>query len=273
MGWLKREGLLDGRKVVSYAGMRPYYCFLDDDEFEAKPEGRAWLSIKRRGWPTNSTYTATRQSWHAPPDYRAAYAGQGPNFGREVLFIQNKFTVEWGRGPINYLPLDTLAALFDLSDRFDIVYSRPRAMAATSAYVADENTFCDYPDLALARSRGDVRILEDDCEATGADYNLTKLQILAGAHRFAAVQGGGAHLLAYFGSSALLLLHQKGQEHPHAYAAGPYKYLAPEPPLLMVARNNDTLRSGVDVLGAAQRDGAAMVYPEEVRPVIDALRC
>ena len=273
VGWLKQEGHLRGRRVVSYAGMRPYYCFLADAEFEAKPGPRRWVKAKRRDWPTNSTYTATRKRWHAVPDYRAAFAGQGPAFAREVLFIQNKFTVEWGRGPINFMPLDALSALFDLSDRFDIVYSRPRAMPGRADYAADDNSFCDYPDLALARSRQGVLVLEDHCEATGADYNLTKLQILARTHRFAAVQGGGAHLLAYFGRSVLLLLHRKGQELPHAYRAGAYRYLAAPPPLLLLARDYGAFDAGVPLLAAWRPEAGAMAFPAELGPVAEALQC
>ena len=146
-------------------------------------------------------------------------------------------------------------------------------MAGRDEYVTDENSFCDYPDLPLVRGREGVLVLEDHCEATGADYNLTKLQILARTHHFAAVQGGGAHLLAYFGQSALLLLHLKGEEFPHAYQAGPYRYLAEPAPMLLLARDNPSFRSAVPVLAQCRREGGAMTVPGSFQPVVDALRC
>ena len=69
-----------------------------------------------------------------------------------VLFIQNKFCVEWNAGPINYLPLNVLRDVFKLAgDRFDIVYSRPRGMDGLTGYSVDDNADCHYPDIALAR--------------------------------------------------------------------------------------------------------------------------
>lgn len=236
--WLKQQGLLAGRTLVTYRGMRPYYYFLDDEEYREKPDRRDWEPFESRIWPTNSSYTATRQPWHVMPDYRRRYGSEGLTFDRPVLFIQNKFTVEWGEGPINYLPLDFLARTIERATaRFDVVYSRPRTLPPPAGFSSDHNSFCDYPDLSVVRRFPQVLILEDHCEQTGADYNLTKLQILAKTWRFIAVQGGGAHLLACFGDSVMALLHRRGEEDPHAYAAGPYKYLAETPPWLFVARD------------------------------------
>lgn len=55
------------------------------------------------------------------PDYRARYRGQGMTFGRPVLFIQNKFTVKWDSGPVNYLPLWAIETLLMIAwDRFNV---------------------------------------------------------------------------------------------------------------------------------------------------------
>ena len=79
------------------------------------------------------------------PDYRGHYRDQGRTFQRPVLFIQNKFTVQFNKGPINYLPLDVLDRLFKCSiERFDVVYSRPRALRAKAGYTLDANTDCSY---------------------------------------------------------------------------------------------------------------------------------
>jgi hypothetical protein len=176
------------------------------------------------------------------PDYRSRYRSEGLSFERPVLFVQNKFAVEWAEGPVNYLPLDLLRMILERAlPKFDVVYSRPRVLPPRAGFTSDHNMFCDYPDFSLVRRFPGVLILEDHIEQSGADYNLTKLQILAKAHRFIAVQGGGAHLLACFGDSLMALLHRKGEEDPHAYAAGPYKYLAETPPLLFVARDRQQL--------------------------------
>jgi hypothetical protein len=54
--------------------------------------------------------------------------------------------------------------------------------------------------------------LEDDCADEALAYNSAKLKILAKWRLFVAVQGGGAHLLACFGCSVLLLLEYKACE-------------------------------------------------------------
>lgn len=272
-GWLKAEGLLEGRRVLTYGGMRPYYYFLDDGEYAEKAVQRHWIDVAERGWPTNSTYTATRQPWHAPPDYRSRYRGQGQTFSRPVLFVQNKFCLEWGRGPINFLPLDLLDRLLTrASARFDIVYSRPRPLVREVGFTHDNNAYCDYPDIALVRRRGGAVILEDLCEQTGAPYNLTKLEILAKSNLFVAVQGGGAHLLACFGNSLMLLLHYIGDEYPHAYEAGPYKYLANPAPTLLLARDHGQMEHGVDLVCALQMTGGVGRIDAAYAPVLQALQ-
>lgn len=270
--WLKTRGMLSGRRVLTYAGMRPYYYFLDAAEYAEKPDSRVWLPVERRTWPSNSSYTATRQEWHRMPDYRARYASEGMTFERPILFIQNKFCIEWSEGPINYLPLKALERLFALAgERFDVVYSRPRAMDGRGDYATDANSDCDYPDLALVRRFPAVLVLEDHVSASRIDYNLTKLQIAAKAHLFVAVQGGGAHLLACFGDSLLLLLHRLGDEYPHSYAAGPYTYLADPPPLLLVARDTAPLMRGIDLIADARLVEGRVQIPGHWRSLMSEL--
>ncbi len=271
--WLKTQGLLAGRRVVTYGGMRPFYYFLEDDEVVEKSATRHWLPPDQRDWPTNSTYSATKQKWHVFPDYRSKYRLRGRTFSRPILFIQNKFTVEWELGPINFLSLRVLERLFGFAaGRFDVVYSRPGVGRQVNGYTEDHNVSCDYPDLELARRFEDVLILEDFCAATGASYNLTKLEILAKAHLFVGVQGGGAHLLACFGNSLLLLLHNRGEEYRHSYSLGAYKYLSNPPPLLLLARGHDQLAHAVDVIDRIGLEDDPLRLDPSLRPIFQALR-
>ncbi|HET9730446.1 MAG TPA: hypothetical protein VFR41_13525 [Acidimicrobiia bacterium] len=268
--WLKREGHLSGRRVVTYAGMRPYYYFLAGSEFEERNEARHWVPERERDWPSNSTYTALANPWHVYPDYRQRYRDAGRAFERPVLFIQNKFAVEWGEGPINYLPLDSLRRLLELTaDRFDVVYSRPRANA--SGYSADDAACCDYPDHAVVRQFPNVIDFEAECRHSGANYNQAKLEVLAKTHLFVAVQGGGAHVLACFGDSVLLLLHTTGSEYPHAYQRGPYKYLSARPPKLLVAQNTSEFKSAVEIVGRAIVRESTLLLPAAAVDIVKKL--
>lgn len=269
VGWLKREGHMEGRRIRTYSGMRPYYFFLDDDEFAGKPDHRNWVPVRQRYWPSPSTYTATASPWHHYPDYRTHYLSSGMKFERPIIFVQNKFTIDWGVGPINFIPVVALERfLHEAGRRFDIVYSRPGSFAATEGYSADWNIALNYPDAdILSRSPG-VHHLERMCAEGGLDYNRTKLEILAKSKLFIAVQGGGSHVLACFGDSLLLLFDREGSEHfapdgheyPHAYRRGPYKYLAKVPPTLIVPRSfNDFHAAMLIIARAAMPDGATLL--------------
>jgi len=270
VAWLKNGGYLAGRRIVTYAGMRPYYFFLDESEIEERLELRSWLPVSERYWPANSTYTATASPWHVYPDYRRHYMQSGRRFDRPVLFIQNKFAVEWGEGPVNYIPLDSLRRLLELTaTKFDVVYSRPRERAF--GYSSDENTACDYPDRAVIGQFPHVTDFEAECQATARNYNQAKLEVLAQSHLFVAVQGGGAHLLACFGNSLLLLLHNAGDEYPHAYKHGPYKYLSAPAPKLLVALNTEEFKSGIEIVGNAVLQGSKLLLHTSTKSALDRL--
>lgn len=246
IAWLHAEGQLEGRQVVSYRAMRPFYFFLDEGQLVEKDEVRMWEAISQRDWPSNSTYTATRAPWHRPPDYRAHYLPRARRFALPTLFIQNKFSVEWDIGPVNYVPIASLETLLKLSQgRFQVVYSRPGAMPPGADYSLDGNTFCQYPDLEVLRRYPEALILEDMAKAEGRAYNELKLEVLAGTHLFFAVQGGSAHILAAFGNSVLAVIHRDGPEFPHAYQYGPYTYLATPRPRLIVMRTTKEIEEAV----------------------------
>lgn len=278
VAWLKQQGHLAGRRIVSYAGMRPYYFFLAEDEFEEKSDARHWLPVRQRYWPSNSTYTATASPWHVYPDYRHHYADSGWKFERPVMYIQNKFTIEWDAGPINYIPLMSLHRLLELTaGRFDVVYSRPIALKSSSGYSNDDNIWCNYPDRALIKEHAHVLDFEKECAASNRDYNRAKLEILAKARMFVAAQGGGAHVLACFGDSLLLIidrpegLSHDGSEYPHAYRHGPYKYLAKTPPALFVARNFRDFNAAAEIFGRAAISGSNILLPSAGRSVLENL--
>ncbi len=271
--WLKTQGLLRGKSVVTYVGMRPYYYFLGEDELLEKPDVRDYLPPNERPWPSNSTWHATRQSWHVMPDYRARYRDQGQAFAKPLLFVQNKFSVEASRGPINYLPLRELEMLFEQTEgRFDVVYSRPRTLPRASGYTIDRNDDCTYPDLPLVQRFKHVMSLEDLCIDNNTPYNLTKLEILAKCHLFIAVQGGGANVLANFGQSLLLVLHYHGHEYPHAYKIGPYKYLATPAPVLMLARRHWQFERGIKVFTSVQSAVGQLWIDKKSLPTLSLLR-
>lgn len=264
IAWLKQEGLLRGKKIISYQGMRPYYFFLADDEFEEKDEARRFISVARRYWPYNNDFADVSNPWNIYPDFRAHYKNSNSLKGRPVLFIQNKFTVEWDIGPINYIPLHSLRRLLEITaEKYHVVYSCPRQ--PPSGYSNDHNTACDYPDRAIVNQFDHATDLERDCLSSGQDYNLTKLRILANTHLFVSVQGGGANVLPYFGDSLVLLFHIKGKEYPYTYKHGAYKNLSKTPPKLLLARNISEFEKGISLISHIKNNGENIVLPSPYR--------
>lgn len=278
VAWLHAEGHLNGRRIVTYAGMRPYYFFLDDSQYEEKPQERHWLPIAQRHWPGNSTYHAVRSPWHVYPDFRRQYATADSGFDRPILYVQNKFVIEWGIGPINFIPLNALERLLEWTkDRFQIVYSRAETMN-NRRYASDQNSGLDYPDLDIVRRHPHALHFEQHCRDAGGHYNEMKLAMLAKTHLFVATQGGGAHILACFGNSLMLLLDradihgEEGAEYPHAYRSGPYKYLSTPSPMLMVARNHADFTRGLRVMADAKVSDGSIALHERHLPTLEELR-
>lgn len=275
--WLKREGMLQGRRIRTYDGMKPYYFFLSEDELEFKTEQRRWLPMRERYWPSNSTYHATASPWHVYPDYRQHYSGRGMTFQRPVIYVQNKFVIEWGVGPVNYIPVGALHQfLAETSDRFTIVYSRPgSASGKQRGYTRDENLELSYPDSRLADRYSNLVHLERLCADQALDYSQTKLEILAKCHLFVSVQGGGAHILAAFGHSLMLLLDREeylggdGREYPHAYRHGPYKYLSKFPPRLLVTRTFRDFILGLQLIKQVTLDAGSIIIPRTLKSFAD----
>lgn len=279
VGWLKREGYLSNKRIRTYAGMRAYYYFLDDAEFATKIEKRNWFPLHKRYWPSPSTYSATSRPWHVYPDYRQQFRDSGRSFSRPVLFIQNKFTVEWGCGPMNFIPLNALVNLFEnTTDRYDVVYSRPGSFdVSANGYVTDANSELDYPDREILSRFPQVHHLERICAEGHIDYNTTKLEMLAKANLFVAVQGGSAHILACFGNSLLLLFDREGNErlagktlheYPHAYRRGPYKYLSENPPYLVVPRQFPDFVYALDMMRKIDVIDGVLSIPTDARAVL-----
>jgi hypothetical protein len=263
VSWLKSDGHLNNAKVITYRGMAPYYFFLDQEQLVEKDAPRRFVRDVDRYYPTHRTDNAELRDWHRPPDYRAHYASRARRFDRPTLFIQNKFTVEWNIGPINYIPLLDLVALLQIArDRFQVIYSRPDSRLKGAGYSSDERMHCNYPDRAILDRFPEALVLEDLVREEGRPYNEVKLEVLAGTHLFFAVQGGGTHLLAAFNNSFLAVIHRRGTEYPFAYEQGIYKFLATPAPELVVARTDAQIGEAVCMFGSLDVENGKVVRCE-----------
>ena len=215
--WLSQAGLMRGRRIRTYAGMGAFYFFLDADQIAEKSEPRRFVwPVGRPPWlPTRDDHGVRRSAFESFPDYRARYRDGSFETDKPLLVVHNKYSVEWGRDPVNYLPLDLLQHAFaELGDRYQIVYLRPGILGEPAGYSRDHQPDLGFGDLALVRSFPEVWLFDELVAEirprTG--YNEFKLRLYAHTSCHITVQGGNAHLAALFSGGLVAILHRFGQE-------------------------------------------------------------
>ena len=258
--WLSGAGLLKERRISTYRGMRCFYDDLDCVEILEKGEQRryvppqdrpAWLPVKNE----HTFDTFCRPALHSYPDLRAKFRALplSPEIGtadRPLLIIHNKHTIEWSAGPVNHIPLAVLSCLFSQLKRiFTIVYIRHGIGAKDPGYSDDDQFQRVFHDRALLESHREV-LCFDDLYATHRagggtqDLNTFKNVLFSRCYHFITSQGGGAHHIAIFSGSLLVIMHRRGSEEAWAYGPGYYGFMSTVPPTLAICRNdNDLLRA------------------------------
>lgn len=240
--WLHRAGLMRRRRVRTYAGMRPFYEFLQPDQFVGKPGSRRFLRQAERPWylPNRSEHRTQRSPFELWPDYRQIHAQSSFPTDRPLLVVNNKYCVEWSLGPLNYIPCETLDRLFTRFERsHQIIYFRDGIAPREDSFARDNNRPLEFADRAVLDRHPEV-ILFDDLLRDWPEplsYNQLKLRLFAQTQLFITSQGGGAHYCSLFGGSLILVLHRVGRELQHSYAQGFYRYVSNPAPLLAIARN------------------------------------
>jgi hypothetical protein len=100
--WLHQAGLMHGRRIRTYNGMRPFYFFLDAEQIEEVAHPRQYVFPQERpAWlPTRDDHMSVRSPFLMFPDYRKHFRDGMFDVGRPLLIVHNKVTPEWGRAPI-----------------------------------------------------------------------------------------------------------------------------------------------------------------------------
>jgi len=207
--WLHTQGRLEF--TVSTPDTRCLYYF--SKRHEERPIPRRYVPITEYplGRPGQFKYDRTafprtldRDRW-LPPPYREVYAGERLSFEREPCVVVNKTSDEislrgGSRAAVNSLDHELLLAVLDLlRDRYQVVYSRPRA----DDIVNDHQDVRETGDIeAVKRAYPDVLTIqelhEDHRDLT---FNELQMRLYAACDRFVSVQGGGAYLASYFGGT------------------------------------------------------------------------
>jgi len=259
-GWLSKVGLLKNRRIRTYFGMRCFYDDLDCLEIVEKKEPRRyvppherppWLPIKNE----HNFDNVGRSPFHFYTDLRTRFRKLPliPEIGstaRPLLIVHNKHNDEWNGGPVNHIPLGTLETLFKaLKDTFTIVYIRHEGGAKEPGFSEDHNIAQPFEDRPLLDRYPQVRCFQDlyalhhDRGGT-QDLNTFKNVLYSRCYHFISSQGGGAHQIALFSGSLLVILHRRGLEENWAYGDGYYSFMASVPPIRAICRTeNDLVRA------------------------------
>jgi hypothetical protein len=272
--WLHVQGRLKHRRVISYAGMRPFYYFLDEANYVEKAEKRKYVPSERRPtyWPNRDEISAQPNPFAQFPDYRRVYEGRfGRDFDKPILVIHNKYCDEWDIGPTNFMPIDTLDRMFTLlKQKFQIVYFREgfgSSDLGELGYSGDHNIPHPFDDEALLRRHPDVIVFERFAAAgrSRTNYNELKLTVFADCKNFISSQGGGAHMIAMFSDIVLVILHRAGFELRGAYASGFYRFAANPPPVLLVTWSSLELEEATGIFQYSHDAKDGVILPEAAR--------
>lgn len=255
--WLHCIGGMSGKKLLTYAGMRPYYYFLPDDQYSEKHDARRHYHVHERPQftPNLLEHVCFKKPFEAYPDFRSVYRNDIFKLDRPLLVIHNKYNNEWDRGPVNFIGLELLGNLIaELRKRFSIVYIRPGISSKPADFSQDHNTVCEFDDRTVVSSFDDVLIFDDLVSRFdgGTHYNLLKNWLYGNTYHFISAQGGATYHCALFSGSSILVNHRSGSETEFAYAHGLYRHLSNPCPVMLIARSDDGLREGAMTFARSQ---------------------
>ena len=214
---LFREGKLG--RVATSRDMTCFYYFCS--AVEEKYASRVFLPPDRRsklGLPNPDEHTGQLDlaQWDAPP-YREVYHNDVFRWDKPTLVISNKYNLEWGGAPVNFISLTELERMFELLvDDYKIVYNRPLPKNVTSdnseTYVlGDHDLVSKYDQI--------VTMQELHLEHPEFTFNELQLRVYANCRNFISVQGGNAVLASYFGGINVIKV-LRGEE----LRRGDYRY-------------------------------------------------
>ncbi|MBP0492517.1 hypothetical protein [Roseomonas indoligenes] len=248
--WLSQVGLLRNRTVVTYAGMKCFYDDMKIGRLIEKPEKRSWVApTARPEWmPVKDEHDFDgrgKSPFLVYPDLRKKFQALPllPDLNlreKPLLIIHNKYNVEWGARPINFLRLWLLEEAFKvLSDSFTIVYIRHGMGTIDNNFSTDANEMQIFPDRALLEKYPDIISFDDlytrhRQQGGLQDLNTFKNVLYSRCYHFVTAQGGGAHHIAAFSGSIMMILHRRGSESQWAYTDGYYDFMAGVPPVRCV---------------------------------------
>ena len=160
---------------------------------------------------------------YTPPPYKSTYKNEYFVYDKPLLIIHNKFNMEWGKPPINFINEETLNEIFKLyNDKYTIIYLRPQS----KNIVTDNSNEYNLNEKHLLKLHNIIdgnKLYEESKEKYNINnFNHFQLLIHANCDNFISVQGGNAVLASYFGGKNVIFA-KRGQELGSCSYEGHYK--------------------------------------------------
>lgn len=162
---------------------------------------------------------------YIPPPYKSIYKNEYFVFNKPLLIIHNKYNLEWGNPPENFIDKITLNVIFHfLSNKYTIIYLRPKS----KNIISDNSKIYDLNESDLLKSYNIING-NDLYEKTKEKFNINnfnhfQLLIHANCDKFVSVQGGNSVLASYFGGTNIIYARKGGELKCGAYNGHYKKY-------------------------------------------------
>jgi hypothetical protein len=208
----------EGVQVSTINDMRPFYFFLDDEDFISNEyidrKTTQYGAISGAG-NCNTADCDKPTEWECP-DYKSKFESVElkTNFEKPLLMISNKYTSEWDRPPTNFLSLQSLEMLFNgLSTEYDIIYNRPLTKNITED---NQDTF-DLGDYELVRKYNNVHDINKLLEVEDYSFNELLLILLAKSENKISVQGGTSIVSSLTGGLNFIYAERGNEVNSNSY--------------------------------------------------------
>lgn len=199
--YLHKNGELT--KTISAKHTKDLYFF--SPEHEEKYGVRKWSnqSIINKTFPIRNIHVPNLpvDKWITPP-IKEHYKNNEFVYEKPTFVICNKYNIEWGKPPINYIDVPTLDEIIKtLKDKYQIIYCRPE----TNMIINDESDILELKDKELIREKhNDVILIDDLYENSNHEFLTLQLKIFANTDKFISLQGGTSVLTSYFGGDNII---------------------------------------------------------------------
>ena len=196
-------------RTIGVIGSRPFFYFSPTHKEigDRKTDSHiCYQELEAAGCMSNQIYDENPplKQW-TPPPYKEVYKNKTFVYKKPIMVINNKYTEEWGKDPVNFIPEHFLAYIVKkFKKKYQIIYIRPDGNG--KRYGNDYNVFFDFKDQERNAMGNDVIYFDDICaEYSEKSYNELQLMVHANSDRFVSALGGNSTLCSYFGGKNLVV--------------------------------------------------------------------